>query len=191
MSDAVAPFKQEVEWKAEWVADRWYVVGLFESPWGVKFVSDATIWDGKVYAYIDYGMRPKYEWVEVKAKEWQLQSLYTRLTPSEALARVKKSEAVSWATRDTKIVDEVAELVEDNAIFLTWRFAFYVLHGDGRYSILVVDGTRGKGAEEGNYVSEYGFGNATEAYYEIPLHLSDWARAVVKARGWEKVANLQ
>jgi hypothetical protein len=190
MSTAVAPYKQELDWKAEWVKDRWWVIGLFESPWGVKFVSDATIWDGRVYAYINYGQRPKREWVEARAKEWGLSTYYTRLTPDEALSRVKKSDSVRYALQDVKVIDGVAELVEDNSIFQAWRFAFYVLRTDGNYALLVADGLGGKGAEEGNYVSEYGFGNATESYWEIPLHLVDWVRSLAKSRGWQNVVNL-
>jgi len=190
MSKAVAPFKQELDWRAEWVEDRWWVVGLFESSWGVKFVSDATIWNGKVYAYIDYSMRPEREWVEVKAKDWGLQHLYTRLTPNEALTRVKESSDVRYAIREVTVIDEVAELVEDSALSQGWRFAFYVMRKDGSNAILAVEGYGGKGAEEGNYSGGYGFGNATETYWEIPLHLIDWIRSVAKNRDWEKAANL-
>ena len=191
MSTAVAPFKQEVDWKAEWVEDRWWVIGLFESPWGVKFVSDATIREGEVYAYINYSMRPKREWVKKKAEEWGLQHLYTRLTPNEALARVKESGDVRYALRDATLVDEVSELVEDTALSVAWRFAFYVMYGDGHYKILIVEGIGGgKGAKEGNYASDYGFGNATEVYREIPLYLLDWVRQLVRDRAWEKAANL-
>jgi len=190
MSRAVAPFKRELDWKAEWVEDRWWVIGLFESPWGVKFVSDATIWDGRIYAYIDYGQRPEREWVEGKAREWGLQHLYTRLMPDEALARVKESGDVRYALRDATVVDEVAELVEDSAISQAWRFAFYVLRVNGDYAVLVVEGYGGKGAEEGNYVGDYGFGNATKVYEEVPLHLLDWVRAIVKTHSWDKAVNL-
>jgi len=190
MSEAVAPFKRELDWKAEWVKDRWWVIGLFESPWGVKFVSDATVWDGKVYAYINYGERPEREWVEARAKEWGLSTYYTRLTPDEALSRVKNSDSVRYALQDVKVMDGVAELVEDSAVSQAWRFAFYVLRVNGDYAVLAIEGDGGKGAEEGNYISEYGFGNATESYWEIPLHLVDWARSLAKNRGWQNVVNL-
>lgn len=190
MSKAVAPFKQELDWKAEWAENRWWVIGLFESPWDVKFVSDATILDGRVYAYIDYSTRPKREWVEAQAEEWRLQNLYTRLTVAEALARVKESGDVRYALRDDTIVDSVAELVEDSAISQAWRFAFYVLRVNGDYAVLVVEGYGGKGAKEGNYASDYGFGNATEVYREIPLYLLDWVRQLARDRDWEKAVNL-
>ena len=190
MSKAVVPFEQELDWRAEWVEDRWWVVGLFESPWGVKFVSDATIWNGKIYAYIDYSMRPEHEWVKTKAEELGLPHLYTRLNPNEALARVKESGDVRYALRNVTVVDEVAELVEDTALSVAWRFSFYVMYGDGHHEILIVEGFGGKGAKEGKYTSDYGFGNATEIYWEIPLHLMDWIRSVAKNRDWEKAANL-
>lgn len=190
MSEAVAPFKRELDWKAEWVKDRWWVIGLFESPWGVRFVSDATIRDGRVYAYVDYSMRPKLEWVQAQAKEWGLLNLYTRLMPDEALARVKESGDVRYALRDATVVDEVAELVEDSAISQAWRFAFYILRVNGDYAALVVEGYGGKGAEEGNYAGDYGFGNATKVYEEVPLHLSDWVHKLASDRNWEKLVNV-
>jgi len=191
MSMDVTPFKQELDWKAEWVKDRWYVVGLFESPWGVRFVRDATILDGRVYAFTLYKMRPPYEWVVSKAHEWGLTTLYTRLTPEIAIEQVKKSEDVRYALQDVEVLDAVAKLVEDNAEAQQWCFAFYVQRKDGSRAVLVVGGGLGTiGAEEGNYINEYGFGDATKAYWEIPLNLADWVRSVVKDRDWENVANL-
>ena len=119
-----------------------------------------------------------------------LQHLYTRLTSNEALARVKESEDVRYALRDVTVVDEVAKLLEDTALSVTWRFAFYVMYGDGHYEILMVEGFGGKGAEEGKYVSDYGFGNAIEVYREIPLYLVDWVRQLVMDRDWQRVVNL-
>jgi len=193
MSEYVAPFKQELDWKAEWVDDRWYVVGLFESPWGVRFVRDAIILDGRVYAYAPgfYEMRPPYEWVVSKAHEWGLTTLYTRLTPEIAIEQVKKSEDVRYALQDVEVLDAVAKLVEDNAEAQQWCFAFYVQRKDGSRAVLVVGGGLGTiGAKEGNYINEYGFGDATKAYWEIPLNLTDWVRSVVKDRYWKNVANL-
>jgi hypothetical protein len=101
MSRAVAPFKRELDWKAEWVEDRWYVIGLFESPWGVRFVQDAGIWNGHVYAYSVYSVSPPYEWVVSKARElWGLTTFYTRLTPEIAIERVKESGDVGYALQD-------------------------------------------------------------------------------------------
>lgn len=54
VSSAVTPYRRELDWLAEWRGDRWWVVGAFESPWGVRFVTDAALRDGRVYAYISY-----------------------------------------------------------------------------------------------------------------------------------------
>ncbi len=86
MSDAARPFAREIEWKAEWTDGRWYVVGLFESEWGVKFVQDASIRAGVVYAYIDYSSRPPLDWVRKQASDWGLATLYTRLSQADAHA---------------------------------------------------------------------------------------------------------
>ncbi|MBC7325923.1 MAG: hypothetical protein H5U00_08715 [Clostridia bacterium] len=84
----------------------------------------------------------------------------------------------------------MAELIEDNALTQQWRFAFYVQRKDGSKAVLVVGGLGTAGAEEGDYTDGYGFGNATEAYWEIPLHLADWVRLLAKNRGWLEAANL-
>lgn len=196
MSKSAAPFKQEVDWKAEWVQDRWWVAGLFESPWGVRFVADATIWDGRVYAYVNYSMRPKREWVEARAKEWQLEHLYARLTPQDALERVKQTDSVRRALQEVKIQDSVADLLEDTALGVSWRFAFYITRKDARQAVLVVEGLGEKGVKEGSYGSgedyerSYGFGNAAKALWDVPLHQLDWVRQLAKERGWVKASNL-
>lgn len=187
MSKAAAPFKQETGWTAEWIGDRWYVLGVFESPWGARFVTDATLQQGKVYAYIDYGQRPKREWIEAKARGWGLQHLYTRFTSDEALARSGGNEYIRSILPGAKVVDAVAELVEDRPGSITWRFAFYSQRADGQYEVLVMDGAR-----EGNYFGgQYGFGSTGTWQREIPLHLVDWVRRLAKDRGWEKASNLQ
>jgi len=192
MSEAVAPFRKELDWKAEWVGDRWYVIGLFESPWGVRFVQDATVKDGQVYAYIDYKERPPREWVAAKAREWGLTTLYTRLTPEAALELVQESSSVSNALDEVeKVIDAEANLVEDTAAHQRWLFAFYVQRKDGKKAILVVGGSGlWEGVEEGRYGGHYGFGEAPEASWEIPLHLRDWIQSLADTRNWADAFNL-
>jgi hypothetical protein len=192
MANAAHPYAKELDWYAEQHSDRWWIIGLFESPWGVRFIRDAAIWDGRVYAYTSYSVRPSEEWVISKARErWGLTTFYTRLTPEMAIARVKESEAVRHALQDAQVLDAVAELIEDNAVSQQWRFAFYVQRADGTKAVLVVGGLGTVGAEEGNYVNNYGFGNATEAYWDIPLNFADWVRELTKLHNWTEAKNVK
>jgi hypothetical protein len=189
---AVEPYAKEIDWFAEHHDDKWWVIGLFASPWGVRFVQDATIWEGRVYAHVEYGMRPPQEWVDSKAHEqWGLATYYTRLTPELAIEQVKKSEAVSYALRDVEVVDAVAELVEDNAATQQWRFAFYAQLQDGSRAVLAVGGLGTVGACEGDYNSGYGFGNTATAYWDIPLNFADWVSEVANRRGWAEATNVK
>ena len=192
MSEAVAPFRKELEWKAEWVGDRWYVIGLFESPWGVRFVQDATVKDGRVYAYLDYKDRPPRDWVIAKAHEWGLTTFYTRLSSKAAFELVQKSSSVKNALdKVERLIDAVANLVEDTAAHQRWFFAFYVQRKDGSKAILVVGGSGlREGVEEGRYGEAYGFGDAPEASWEIPLHLRNWIQSLASTRNWQGAFNL-
>lgn len=101
--------------------------------------------------------------MESKAAAWGLPTLYTRLTPAEALARVREADSVRAALRDATVLDGAAQLLEDTARTVQWRFAFYVTRRDGRTYVLAVDGLGQNGAQEGNYSGGYGFGNAARA----------------------------
>jgi hypothetical protein len=192
MADAAQPYAKELDWYAEQQGDKWWAVGLFESPWGVQFVQDATIWDGRVYAYVSYSMRPPHDWVISKTHErWGLTTFYTRLMPEVAIERVKESDAVGDALQGATVLDAVAELIEDNAVTQQWRFAFYVQQKNGSKAVLIVGGLGTVGAEEGEYSDGYGFGNATKAYWDIPLNFVDWVRNLVKLRGWTEAMNVK
>lgn len=199
MTDAARPFRRDLDWRAEWTGERWFVLGLFESEWGVKFVQDATIENAVVYAYIDYGQRPPADWVKKHAIDWNLETLYTRLTMAEAIARVRTADSVrsslcesrSSCSTVSRLIDSFGELIEDRARSQQWRFAFYVRRADGTHSIVVVGGLSTVGVEEGDYNSGYGFGNAARAHTEIPLNFVDWARQVAVVRKWDKATNLK
>jgi hypothetical protein len=214
MSQAVGPLKHELDWKAEWVEDRWYVIGLFESSWGAKFVRHATIFEGEVYVSgYEYSREftPPNDWVISKAKkEWDLKTLYTRLTPETAIELVKRNEKVSYTLKeeikeekvfglprtilkDKPILDAVAELIRDDIEVQEWRFAFYVQQKDGSKAILIVIGLGGRGAIEGQYADGYGFGETIEVYWHwnAPLYLRDWIDKIAKERGWEEISNLR
>jgi hypothetical protein len=181
-SREASPFKREITWIAEWHRDRWWVIGLFESNWGVRFVVDATISHHHVYTYIEYISRPSRKWVLAKARRWHLATLYTRLTSTQAIEFAKTS--IGLAPRYT-IVDAAAKLARDTASSVGWYFVFYVTTQDGRKLVLAVTGLGGRPAEEGEYTSGYGFGSQPQLQDSVPLNLSDWVRSVVKARGWQ------
>ena len=192
MARDAEPYAREVDWYAEQRDDQWWVIGLFESPWGVQFVRDAAIWEGRVYAHINRGARPTHEWVISRARErWNLTTYYTRLTPEAAIDKVQVSEPVRDALKGVQVVDSSAGLIEDNAVTQQWRFAFYVEWPGGSKAVVVVGGLGADGAEEGNYMDGYGFGNATETYWKIPLNFVDWVRDVANRRGWTEATNVK
>ena len=188
-SDAVTPYSKVLGWYAEAQGETVCVIGLFESSWGVRFVQDATVQKGRVYAH---SLRPSQDWVKVTAgKVWGLTTFYVRLGPAEAVERVKKSSSVASVLHGTRVIDAIAEVVDDSATSRRWRFAFYLEKTDRRRAILIVDGFGSKGVDEGRYTDGYGFGNAAKASWDIPLTLSDWVQGLVVSRGWTNVTNLK
>ena len=63
-------FKSELGWVAQWRGDRWWVLGLFSSPYGTRFVVDASVIGGKVYADLGMYQRPSATWVRATARRW-------------------------------------------------------------------------------------------------------------------------
>lgn len=152
---------------------------------GAKFVADATVRDGQVYAY-SAASRPSRDWIITKQKGWGLEHLYTRLSPTKAIELVQKSSKVSSSLRGRTILDAVAELVVDQPGLVTWRFAFYLREASGQQVVAVVGD-----AKEGIFFGEdYGFGATGWVYSDIPLHLSDWVNKLVAERRWS-VTNLK
>jgi hypothetical protein len=181
-SREASPFKRELAWAAQWRRDRWWLVGLFESPWGTRFVVDATLSRGKVYTYIAYADRPAAAWVHATAgRFWHVPTLYTRLTPDAAISLVRPTTISS--VRYT-VLDAAAKLARDTAREVGWYFVFYVQDQSGQRLVLVVSRYGGEPVEEGLYTGGYGFGSQPEVQTGIPLNLSDWVRSVVRARGW-------
>jgi hypothetical protein len=161
-----SPFQQELAWAAQWRRDKWWVVGLFESPWGTRFVVDATLSGGKVYTYIDYSNRPAATWVRATAKRfWHLQTLYTRLTPEAAIS-IAQRDTIDTGTYT--VLDAAAKLARDTARQAAWYFAFYVQTQTGQRLVLVVSAGGGEPVEEGVYVDGYGFGATPELQQTVP-----------------------
>jgi hypothetical protein len=181
-SREASPYLRELGWVAEWRGDRWWLVGLFESPWHKRFVVDASIIRGRVQTYTNYAGRPSGKWVRATARRWKLATLYTRLTPAAAIELTR--ESVSLELRPYTVLDAAAKLARDNARLRGWYFAYYVRAEDGKNRIMVVTGLGDRPSEEGNYVSGYGFGSQSEVHETVPLYLSDWVGGIAKARGW-------
>ncbi|MCH8206269.1 MAG: tetratricopeptide repeat protein, partial [Chloroflexi bacterium] len=146
MFDAMFPYERELDWTAEWALDRWWILGLFESPWGKKFVISASLGDWQsrpgvgltgLFVGIEYEA-PAEEWVSEKAEEWELEHLYTRFTPDVALSMVSQTRPVAEALSNVVVVDAAAELVEDTPGQVVWRFAFYVDRGNLGRAVLSV-----------------------------------------------------
>jgi hypothetical protein len=182
-NEEASPFRREITWLAQWRRDRWWVIGLFESPWSVRFVVDAAVVKRHVYTYIDYGQRPSRKWVGTIARRWQLSTLYTRLTRAQAIQFAKDS--LGSTLRTYTILDAAGKLAKDTAPSTAWYFVFYVTAQDGRRLVLAVTGLGSAPAEEGEYVGGYGFGSQPQLHDTVPLNLVDWVRVVTKARGWQ------
>lgn len=185
-SQQISPYERELTWTAEYQGDdKWWILGVFESPWGVQFVGDATVWEGRVYAYTSYGMRPDSEWVTAKADQIGLRSVYTRLTPQLAIDLVKEASSVTFAIRDHHELGWVGELHDDSSVEQEWWFLAYLEKPDGTRVVLPVHDAR-----EGNYVSGYGFGESPQADFEVPLFMTDWARQKAAEEEWLNISNL-
>lgn len=97
MAKLVDPFKRELDWAAEWMGDRWWVVGLLESPWEAKFIAYATIWRGDVRAERTFLQNDptkndgNAEWIKRQAAQWGVSHLRSRLTPEGAKERISRN----------------------------------------------------------------------------------------------------
>jgi hypothetical protein len=183
-SRAASPFTHELAWAAQWRGDKWWLVGLFDSEWGTKFVVDATLRRGTVYTYINYLDRPTSSWVRTTARRlWHVSTFYTRFTSAAAISVAQRS-AIS--TSRYSVIDAAAKLARDTAKEVGWYFAFYVQDTASGNRIVVVVTRFGDGypVEEGEYSGGYGFGSQPGLSTSVPLNLSDWVHTVAAARGW-------
>jgi hypothetical protein len=179
-----SPFQRELAWVAQWRGDRWWVLGLFESSWGARFVVDATLMKGNVYAYINYADRPAATWVRTTAKQrWGLRTFYTRFTAAVAISAAEQETGVPVKYT---VIDAAAKLASDTARQVAWYFAIYVQDKSGKRLVVVILAFGGGPVEEGTYAGDYdyGFGARPTPQTTVPLNLVDWVRAVAKARHW-------
>src|SRR5207244_2134356 len=122
-----------------WRGNKWWVLGLFSSQWGTRFVVDATLSGGRVYTYINLG-RPSPTWVRATAQRWHLGTLYTRYTPAAAI-QVAEQDTISPS--QYTVLGAAAKLARDGAQHVGWYFALYVQDTTGKKLVLVVTGLGG------------------------------------------------
>jgi hypothetical protein len=191
-TDQASPYQCVLRWAAKWTGQAWWLVGEFVSPWGVHFVADASIAYGQVNpdlgGGVTYGgLGPSQNWVKAWAHAWGMTTLYTRLTPTDAIDLVQQGAILPVGST---VLGVAAKLTADSPP-AGWDFAFYLHEADGTDQVVVVAGLTGGPAVEDTYGAGYGYGFGHEAQPEtsIPLSLNNWVRSVVSARGW-KPANI-
>jgi hypothetical protein len=180
-NQAAQPFQRELGWVAQWRGDRWWLVGLFSSTYGTRFVVDATVEGTSVLDYISPG-RPSLTWVRTTARRWHMATLYTRLTSAAA---IKIAEQDVIESNQYTVLGAASKLAEDTGQRVGWYFAFYVQDvTTGARSVVAVTGYGGTSVEEGTYANGYGFGAQPQLQTSVPLNLSDWVHAVSASRHW-------
>ena len=112
------PDKAELGWVAQWQGNEWWLVGVFQSDWGARFVVRAAV-HGR---YVRFGAGPTSQWIRANARP-SVTTLYTRFDPSSAAAQMKAELLAtpppppgSFPDFDPKnytILDGAAELVQD------------------------------------------------------------------------------
>jgi len=78
------PYRAELGWTAQWQGHEWWLVGVFESDWGARFVVRAAV-HGR---YVRFGAGPTREWILANAQP-SVTTLYTRFDRSSAAAQMK------------------------------------------------------------------------------------------------------
>jgi hypothetical protein len=187
MNDQLTPFERVLGWYASWRGDRWWVVGLFKSPWSARFVGDASIIHHRVYAHLDYTERPSQKWVKAAARRshWHLHRFYTRFPNSKAIHAAEKGAGID-GTQPYTVLDAAAELVEDSPKKVAWYFAVYVQAPEGTKSVYTITGLGpGDPVVERIFADGYGFGSQPTLDTTVPPELRRWVRSVSAARGWQ------
>jgi len=199
------PYKAELGWTAQWQGHQWWLVGVYESDWGTRFVVRAVIQGG----YARFGVRPTRQWILANARP-QVTTLYTRFTPAAAVAEMKTEMLAvqppdqpngypNFDPQNYTILDGAATLVRDEPAGSAygsgpdWWFVYYALdHRTGQNVVLPVTGpgydppvpessfpTAGGG-------SVYAFWGPWVRNDVEPARpaLDTWIDGVIAARGW-------
>jgi hypothetical protein len=193
------PFKTELGWTAQWQGNAWWLVGVYESDWGTRFVVRATV-EGR---FAKFGVGPTRQWILDNA-EPQVTTLYTRFDPASAVARMQTellafpppdgpNQYPNYDPRNYAILDGAATLVRDEPD-PAWWFVYYALdHRTGQNVVVpVTDAGYDPPVPEGllstdGGASVYGFWGVWPRNDVQPADpkLIDWVNSVIAARGWQ------
>lgn len=213
--DALArPYKTELGWTAQWRRNRWWLVGVFESDWGTRFVVRASVVGGR---YVRFGVGPTRAWILANAQP-SVTTLNTRFDASSSAVAVIKARLLalpppppnSFPDFDPKnytILDGAAELLEDAPVTdkpgfypggggPLWYFVYYARdHRNGQNVVLPVTGINYAPVSEGSVetargAATYGFWDLGVAdnvppSYSFLAGLRNWITGVIAARGWQ------
>lgn len=192
------PYKAELGWTAQWQGGSWWLVGVFESDWGTRFVIRATV-EGK---YAKFGVGPTRRWILANA-EPHVTTLYARFDPASAVAQMKTqllalpppdepNEYPNFDAKNYTILDGAATLVRDEPV-PRWWFVYYATdHRTGQNVVVPVtdagdDPPVPEGSiETGRGLSVYQFSGVWPRNDVEPADpkLVSWINSVIAARGW-------
>lgn len=188
------PFSGELSWTAQWRGSEWWLVAVFRSPWGTRFVVRAAVHGNDV----QFGTGPSRQWIQVHASSWVKRTLYTRLTPVAATALLQAEMLAGPVSRfdpqKYSILAGATELVRDAPPTLdsgpSWYAVYYARDRTARRDVVlaVTSSSRGPLVETTYEASTpgstaYGFQDF-RVLRTVPSTLSDWVRRVVANRGW-------
>jgi hypothetical protein len=201
------PYKAELGWTAQWQGNGWWLVGVFESDWGTRFVVRASVVGGR---YVHFGAGPTKHWILENAQP-QVTTLYTRFDPTSAVADMEAAMLAqqpptepnaypNFDPRNYTILDGAAMLVRDEPETRNWGsgpgwwFVYYARdHRTGQNVVLPVTGagydppTTEGSIQTGTGGSAYGFWDVwvrNDVQPALPS-LDDWVDQVIAARGWQ------
>lgn len=199
------PYRAELGWVAQWQGDEWWLVGVFESDWGVRFVVRASV-RGR---HVEFGAGPTRQWVLANARP-SVTTLFARLTPAAAVAQMQAEMLAvvppgpntypNFDPTNYTILDGAATLVRDEPEGGSWGsgpgwwFVYYARdHRTGQNVVLPVTGPGyDPPVPEGSVPTSGGgsvyrlgdFWVRNDVEPAVPA-LNDWIDSVIAARGWQ------
>lgn len=193
------PYHKELGWTAQWQGKEWWLVGVYESDWGTRFVVRATVAGRNVR----FGVGATRQWILDNAQP-RVTTLYTRFDPASAVTQMETellrfpppdgpNEYPNYDPRNYTILDGAATLVRDEPR-PGWWFVYYALdHRTGQNVVVpVTDAGYDPPVPEGSIqtdggASVYAFWGVWPRNDVQPAdpRLVDWVNSVIAARGWQ------